>query len=146
MPRAQRELVTVEVAGESPSALSVERRGAVLLVEDDNEVSALTRELLSALGFAVIHVASAEAALGAFADGRQIDIVLSDIIMPGGVNGVQLAREIRRRHPGLRIVLTTGYVEAAAGLQDGEFVLLPKPFTLESLALALDVRTAEDVR
>ena len=118
----------------------------MLLVEDDNEVSALTRELLSALGFAVIHVASAEAALGALADGRQIDIVLSDIMMPGGVNGVQLAREIRRRHPALRIVLTTGYVEAAASLQDGEFVLLPKPFTLESLELALDVATADDVR
>ena len=146
LPRAQHELAAVDAGGESAAALTIERRGAVLLVEDDNEVSALTRELLSALGFAVIHVASAEAALGAFADGRQIDVVLSDIMMPGGVNGLQLAREIRRRHPDLLIVLTTGYVEAAAGLQDGEFVLLPKPFTLESLAGALDVVATEETR
>ena len=66
------------------------RHGHVLLVEDDKEVSALTRELLSSLGFSVTHVASAEAALGALANSRQIDLVLSDIMMPGGVSGLQL--------------------------------------------------------
>ena len=72
----------------------------MLLVEDDQEVSALTREMLSCLGFSVIHVASAEAALGALADcARQSMCVLSDIMMPGGVSGLELAREIRRRHP-----------------------------------------------
>ena len=75
--------------------------------------SALTRELLSSLGFSVTHVASAEAALGALANSRQIDLVLSDIMMPGGVSGLQLAREIRRRHPSMPVILTTGYVEAA---------------------------------
>jgi CheY-like chemotaxis protein len=69
----------------------------------------------------------------------QIDVVLSDIMMPGGVNGLQLARDIRNRHPRLPIILTTGYVEAAADLKDGEFHLLPKPFSLESLADALGV-------
>jgi CheY-like chemotaxis protein len=90
-------------------------------------------------GFTVIHVASPEAALGALADGRTIDVVLSDIMMPGGVSGLDLAREIRRRHPDLLIVLTTGYVEAAGGMKDGEFVLLPKPYSLEALADALGV-------
>jgi CheY-like chemotaxis protein len=115
------------------------RRGQILLVEDDKEVSALTREMLGCLGFTVIHVASPEAALGALADGRTIDVVLSDIMMPGGVSGLDLAREIRRRHPDLLIVLTTGYVEAAGGMKDGEFVLLPKPYSLEALADALGV-------
>jgi len=81
-----------------------------LLVEDDKEVSALTRELLNELGFSVLQVASPDAALGALANARNIDVVLSDIMMPGGVSGVHLAREIRRRHPDLRVVLTTGYV------------------------------------
>jgi CheY-like chemotaxis protein len=112
----------------------------VLLVEDDKEVSALTRELLGTLGFSVTHVASADAALGALADGRQIDLVLSDIMMPGGVSGLSLAREIRKRQPRLRILLTTGYVEAAADMEDGEFDLLPKPFSLEALADALGVK------
>jgi len=61
-------------------------------------------------------------------------------MMPGGVNGLQLAREIRRRHPGLPVLLTTGYVEAVADMEDGEFDLLPKPFTLEALADALGVK------
>ena len=64
--------------------------------------SALTREMLSCLGFSVIHVTSADAALGALANARSIDIVLSDIMMPGGVSGLELAREIQRRHPTCR--------------------------------------------
>ena len=123
-----------------PSPVDGVRQGHALLVEDDKEVSALTRELLSSLGFAVTHVASPEAALGALADARDIDVVLSDIMMPGGVSGVELAREIRRRHPHLPIVLTTGYVEAASGMKDDEFDLLLKPYTVESLAEALGVQ------
>ena len=115
------------------------RRGHVLLVEDDQEVSALTREMLNSLGFAVTHVTGAEAALGALANARAVDAVLSDIMMPGGVSGVELAREISRRHPTLPIILTTGYVEAAARMKDGEFHLLLKPYSLEALADALGV-------
>ena len=85
----------------------------------------------------VTHVASPDAALGALANARDIDVVLSDIMMPGGVSGLELAREIRRRHPGLPIVLTTGYVESAAGMTDGEFELLTKPYTIEAVAEAL---------
>jgi CheY-like chemotaxis protein len=115
------------------------RRGHVLLVEDDREVSALTREMLSNLGFSVTHVTGGEAALGALANARVIDVVLSDIMMPGGVSGVELAREIRERHPDLPVILTTGYVEAAARMKDGEFQLLLKPYSLEALAEALGV-------
>ena len=115
------------------------RRGHVLLVEDDQEVSALTREMLNSLGFAVTHVTGAEAALGALANARAVDAVLSDIMMPGGVSGLELAREISRRHPTLPVILTTGYVEAAARMKDEEFHLLLKPYSLEALADALGV-------
>jgi signal transduction histidine kinase/CheY-like chemotaxis protein len=123
------------VAADTPDDHS--ERGHVLLVEDDREVSALAREMLMSLGFSVTHVASPDAALGALANARDIDVVLSDIMMPGGVSGLELAREIRRRHPGLPIVLTTGYVESAAGMTDGEFELLTKPYTIEAVAEAL---------
>ena len=109
----------------------------MLLVEDDDEVAALTREMLSYLGFSVVHAASPDAALGALANARSVDIVFSDIMMPGGVSGLELAREIRRRQPGLPVVLTTGYSEAAAGMNDGEFGLLLKPYRLEALAQVL---------
>ena len=123
------------------------RRGHLLLVEDDHEVAALTRELLTSLGFSVIHVSGAEAALGALANSRDIDAVLSDVMMPGGVSGLELAREIRLRHPALTILLTTGYVESVAGMNDGEFSLLLKPYTVESLANALGIhaRSGESI-
>ena len=113
-------------------------RGQVLLVEDDAEVAALAREMLTCLGFAVIHVASPAAALGALANSRSIELVLSDIMMPGGTDGVELAREIRKRKPQLPIVLTTGYPEAAESVRNEEkFQLLLKPYTLETLSDAL---------
>jgi signal transduction histidine kinase/CheY-like chemotaxis protein len=115
------------------------RRGHLLLVEDDHEVSVLTKDMLASLGFTVIHVTSADAALGALANGRVVDFVLSDVMMPGGVNGVELAREIRRRYPNLPIALMTGYIESAADLDDGEFNLLQKPYTVADLAGALNI-------
>jgi len=145
LPRSlQQPAATSDVVDAAASGLTAkrdsERRGHILLVEDDKEVSALTRELLGALGFTVTHVASADAALGALANARNVEVVLSDVMMPGGVNGLQLAREIRRRHPALPVLLTTGYVEAVADMEEGEFDLLPKPFTLEALADALGVK------
>jgi DNA-binding NtrC family response regulator len=73
-------------------------------------------------------------------------VVLSDIMMLGGVSGLQLAREIRRRYSNLPVILTTGYIEAAADLKDGEFELLPKPYSLEALASALGVDILQDAR
>jgi len=147
LPRALSAPVTERTTESSETAArtAAMRRGHILLVEDDKEVSALAVELLSSLGFAVTHVSSADAALGALANGRDVDVVLSDIMMPGGVSGLQLAREIRRRYPDLPVVLTTGYVEAAAGMEDDEFSLLTKPYTVESLADALGVEVTGDV-
>ena len=64
--------------------------------------------------------------------------------MPGGVSGLELAREIRRRRPEIPIIVTTGYVEAVADMKDGEFGLLLKPFSVEVLADALGVDVTQD--
>jgi PAS domain S-box-containing protein len=138
LPRSLRQPKVVDASSASIVQGDIARRGQVLLVEDDNEVAALTREMLSYLGFSVVHVASPDAALGALANARSVDIVLSDIMMPGGVSGLELAREIRRRQPHLPVVLVTGYAEAAAGMEEGKFGLLLKPYTLEALAQALN--------
>jgi signal transduction histidine kinase len=142
LPRSQREPAAGKPSNGAATPaprLDGRRRGHVLLVEDDQEVSALSREMLGVLGFTVTPVVSADAALGALANGRAVDLVLSDIMMPGGVSGLELAREIRRRHPQMSIALTTGYVEAAAGMRDGEFKLLLKPYSVEELADVLGV-------
>jgi signal transduction histidine kinase/CheY-like chemotaxis protein len=111
--------------------------GHVLLVEDDDEVAALAAEMLKSIGFGVTRVAGAAAALGALANERPVSLVFSDIMMPGGMSGVELAREIRIRRPALPVLLTTGYQEAAAGAaRDGIGVLL-KPYSMEALAGAI---------
>ena len=112
--------------------------GQVLLVEDDDEVAALTVEMINQLGYDTTRVASAEAALGALADKRAIDIVLSDVMMPGRMNGVDLAQEIRRRRPHLPVLLTSGYAEAASRSAAAHQIrIIAKPFRMEELREAL---------
>ena len=114
-----------------------DRRKHVLLVEDDHEVAALTRELLTSFGCSVSHVASPDAALPIL-QSEEIDIVVTDLMMPGLVNGLQLAREIRTRQPALPILMTTGSASTPAGMEKNEFPLLLKPYSADSLAQALE--------
>ncbi|MCQ2028755.1 response regulator [Stutzerimonas zhaodongensis] len=112
--------------------------GNVLLVDDDEEVAALVAEMLEHLGYQVTSAASAAAALGALANGRGIDIVFSDVMMPGGMNGLELAREIRTRNLDVPVLLTSGYAEAVKRSAETEGVqILAKPYRLEELAAAL---------
>lgn len=116
------------------------KSGSILLVEDDNEVASLVSEMLDQLGYHVTRAASGTAALGALANGRAVDIVFSDIMMPGGMSGVDLAREVRSRRADLPVLLTSGYAEAAIEAASDEGVrILPKPYRLEDLASALQL-------
>lgn len=116
--------------------------GAILMVEDDDSVSAMVGEMLSDLGYDVTRVANAQEALTKLADGAAgVDIVFSDIIMPGGMSGIDLAREVKRRRPDLPILLTTGY-GGSDELDAHEFPVLRKPYNREELSAALS-RAAE---
>lgn len=113
--------------------------GEMLLVEDDDEVAALVGEMARGLGYAVTRAASGEAALGALANARRIDIVFSDVMMPGGMNGIELARELRRRRPHLPVLLTSGYAAGVQAQAEAEGVeILPKPYGLKDFAQALE--------
>ncbi len=101
-------------AADEPARADATSAGQVLLVEDDDEVAALTVEMINQLGYDTMRVASAEAALGALADQRAIDVVFSDVMMPGRMNGVELAQEIRRRRPNIPVLLTSGFAAAAS--------------------------------
>ena len=115
--------------------------GSILLVEDDNEVAALVTEMLRELGYRITRAASAQAALGALADERDIDLVFSDVLMPGDMDGMALADEIARRRPHLPVVLTTGYSSDASSKTERKDVhVLHKPYDIQSLDVAL--RTA----
>jgi CheY-like chemotaxis protein len=107
--------------------------GTVLLVEDNEEVADVTASLLEALGCRIKHARSAAEALDIFMSGG-IDLVLSDIVMPGDMNGLDLARTLRERFPGLPILLTTGYSSAALDATREQFPILPKPYRRNQLA------------
>ncbi|MBC7768974.1 MAG: response regulator [Phycisphaerales bacterium] len=110
--------------------------GAVLVVEDDDSVAAMVCEMIADLGYTVTRVPNAHEALQCIEDGARVDLMFSDIIMPGGLNGIELAHEVRRRRPELPILLTTGY----GGRGDGEvqgFRVLRKPYDRDELGSAL---------
>jgi CheY-like chemotaxis protein len=112
--------------------------GQVLVVEDDDEVAALTVEMINQLGYDTTRVASAHAALGALADRRSVDIVFSDIMMPGPMNGLELAQEIRRRRPNVPVLLTSGYADAARDTAEtNQIRIIPKPYRIDELRDAL---------
>jgi PAS domain S-box-containing protein len=110
-------------------------RGRILVVEDDTFVAELAADMLSELGFESTVAHSAKEALERLAGGDKPKVVFSDIVMPGGLTGIELARKLRERFPELPILLTTGYSEQVAASHG--FPVLQKPYQLEALADAL---------
>jgi len=109
--------------------------GSALLVEDNPDVAEASRDMLAELGFAV-HVAyDAQSALGLIGR-RDFDLVVSDIVMPGGMNGAELARAIRASKPHLPIILVTGYAGPASSTA-ADFLVLRKPYLPADLRRAI---------
>ena len=108
------------------------RRPAVLIVDDSAEVAEVTSALFEHLGYDTLYRESAEAALQLLADGAKIDLVFSDIVMPGTIDGVGLAKEIRSHYPDLPVLLTTGYSDAARAAP-ADLRILRKPFDTDAL-------------
>ncbi|HVZ99469.1 MAG TPA: ATP-binding protein [Caulobacterales bacterium] len=116
----------------------------ILVVEDDDNVAAFVNEMLVELGYRPTRVSSASAALGALANNGRFDLVFSDIVMPGGMDGIELAREIRRRRPALPIVLSTGY---SGGPSDAiEFPLMRKPYQIDDLQQVMEAALRSEGR
>jgi len=128
----------------APEGVPASTGGIALLVEDNAEVAEVGREMLEQLGYRVEVAASGPQALTLF-EGQGFDLVVSDIVMPGGMNGVELARTIRVRRPGLPILLVTGYTGSADSAP--EFPVLRKPYRFEQLRRAIaDVTDAAPQR
>jgi signal transduction histidine kinase len=109
----------------------------VLAVEDDEEVLELTVTALKDLGYTVLTAGNAGDALKILSSEVAIDLLFSDVIMPGGMNGAQLAVEARRARPGLKILLTSGYTAEALAQKHGipdDLEVLGKPYRHEELA------------
>jgi PAS domain S-box-containing protein len=109
--------------------------GTVLLVEDNPDVASVSRNLLEQLGFSVRRVADAETALREI-ERNHVDLVFSDIVMPGRLDGLGLARRLRELRPDLPVLLATGYSDAAADVR-GDFPILRKPYEIHQLSKAI---------
>jgi CheY-like chemotaxis protein len=119
---------------------SAVRTGTILLVEDDSQVLALVIEMLNDLGYRVITASDAYGALEIVRRGEPIDLILTDIVMPGGKTGVHLATEARALRPDIKVLLTSGYPgEALARHEpmDIEWPMIAKPFRQPELATRL---------
>ncbi len=112
----------------------VDRRCHVLLVEDDDNIAEMVGGMLDALGYDSTRTANAAAALEVLTRTPDFDLVFSDMVMPGDMNGLALAEEIAARRPDLPIVLTTGYSNAATSAAAKGIKLLVKPYRIEALS------------
>jgi PAS domain S-box-containing protein len=114
----------------------------VLVVEDNHEVRAVTVSLLEQLGYQTIAVEHAAAALEILAGSQQINVIFSDVVLPGEIDGLLLARTVKARYPDIPIVLTTGYTRVFEA--EPEFPVLRKPYQIS--ALGRIIREALDAR
>jgi two-component system NtrC family sensor kinase len=141
LPRS-RDAVHREAEPATPARLR--ERLHVLLVEDNAEVTHVTRGILEEAGHEVQTVANAPAAFALLREAnRRIDVVLSDIVMPGGANGLDLARWVRQEFgDAMPVILATGYSDKAQAAADEGFIILRKPYD----AIVLNEALIEAVR
>ncbi len=137
LPRLLAANVTVAEAGASATSSEVPERGVVLVVEDDTEVRMVVRDVLSDLGYTVLEAEDGRAGLLVIDSGVRLDLLLTDVGLPGGMNGRQLADAARQPRPGLKVLFITGYADSVAvgtGRMEPGMQVMTKPFALDALA------------
>jgi CheY-like chemotaxis protein len=121
---------------DAPLAIRGSAGEIVLVVEDDAMVRRVTVRRLQEFGYSVVDTDSAVAALEVIDRGEPIDLLFTDVVMPGGMTGIDLAHEVRRRRPDLKILFTSGYAEPAMRNRDAlktDAAWLSKPYNAKAL-------------
>ena len=138
LPRFHGEAAAAERAAARPDIALLRGSETVLLVEDDDGVRAYSSGVLRELGLQCHRsVVMRRAPWRALSADPQIDLLFTDVVLPGGVHGHKLAEEVRTRRPGFRVLFTSGYTRNAIvhnGRLDPGVQLITKPFTYEDLA------------
>ena len=133
LPVASRYMRPKSAVGEDEEAPSL-HGGSVLVVDDDPDVLNVAVSMLESLGHRVTTAIDGASALRWISEGGPFDVLLTDIVLPGGMNGVQLAIAALERRPELRVLLMSGYAEQALEQKDFPALLLHKPFRRRELA------------
>jgi signal transduction histidine kinase/ActR/RegA family two-component response regulator len=137
LPRFHGEAVAADVSAARPDISLLRGTETVLIVEDDDGVRAYSSGVLRELGYDVLEASDAPSALATLGAHPQIDLLFTDVVLPGGVHGHKLAEEVRTRRPSVRVLFTSGYTRNAIvhnGRLDPGVQLITKPFTYEDLA------------
>ncbi len=112
----------------------------ILVVDDDASLRAVAEAILSSLGYRIVTVANGKAALAALDETPDIDLLFTDMVLPGGMSGAELAERARQRRPALKVLFVSGYtggaIEYGADLKAGER-FLPKPYRKAQIAQTL---------
>src|SRR5262249_295853 len=111
-------------------------QGTILVVEDNAEVADVTASLVEQLGYRTLRADNATEALNRLQRGDKIHLVFSDVVMPGGMNGIGLAQEIANRYPHVPVLLTSGYSDVVQATESKR-AILRKPFQLPALEKAI---------
>ena len=135
LPRARTEIPAEPGAGASVGRDQIQ--GTVLVVEDSRDVADVTSALLEQLGYRVVRAENATEALRHLQQGIEFNLLFSDIVMPGAMDGIGLAQACREQYPDLPVLLTSGFSDAAQAA-DGRFDILRKPFELSVLERAIE--------
>jgi nitrogen-specific signal transduction histidine kinase len=130
---AQKPVVEVDTVRAEPVSGGSER---ILIVDDNEDLLEVTSAMLTAFGYQVACASNGAEAIQIFESGAEFEMLFSDIVMPNGMNGVELAREAKRRNKNIKVLLTSGY---AGGVPEryravDEFPIIDKPFCLPELA------------
>ncbi|MFL6305095.1 MAG: ATP-binding protein [Candidatus Sulfotelmatobacter sp.] len=135
-------LVPIEAA---KTASPVHGLSKILIVEDNNELRELATQLVEGLGYSACSASTGAEAIAVLAHDPKIDILFTDVLMPGGMNGFELAVEVRRARPEIAILVTSGFPGTLlpSAQQHGGLEMIPKPFTQAELAAALAKVCAE---
>jgi len=142
LPRHRGESDSVKAAAAPSDAARAIGKETILVVEDDEALRAYTTECMRELGYRVLEAANGAAALEILRNDSDIDLLFTDVVMPGGINGRQLADEARRRVK-LKVLFTTGYTRNAIvhhGRLDPGIHLISKPFSFQELAKRIRAR------
>ncbi len=131
MPATAGHLTIAEAASNAPAPDAAEPDQTVLLVDDEDIAREAVAERLRELGYRVLEAADGPAALHRLDGGVQIDILVTDVGLPNGMNGRQVAEAVRERYSGIPLLFITGY--AGTELPPGSDVI-DKPFDLDTLA------------
>jgi CheY-like chemotaxis protein len=134
LPRTRRARDAAEPASLLPALGGSER---ILVVEDDEGVRAAVVDMLTELGYHVLRAENAEAALKLFEGGAKVDLLFTDVVMPGAISTRDFTRQVQAAHPRIKILYTSGYTQNAIvhnGRLDDDAFLLSKPYRKDELA------------